>query len=68
MWEQWCSVLLWQGKACVVINSHLSEHEIKIESLQFYSLYYMSLTAACSHSPLGVEDAVEGGSPPVLAR
>lgn len=26
----------------------------------------MSLTAACSNSPLGMEDAIESGPPPVL--
>lgn len=67
MSEQWCSVSPWQQKARVVIKSHLSEHDIETES-QFYGLYYMPPTAACSNSPLGVEDAVEGGPPPVLAR
>lgn len=48
--------------AHVIINSHLSEDGVKSSCVK------LSFTHAHSDSPLGVEDAVEGGSPPVLAR
>lgn len=52
--------------AHVVINSHLSEDDTDTE-LHPQSLLHVS-DSARPDSPLSVEDAVEGGSPPILAR
>lgn len=67
MLAKWCSVTPWPPMAHVVINSQLFESDTEIE-LYLQSVHLHVSDRARSDSPLGVEDAVEGGSPPVLAR